>query len=787
MKKKFRPLVILTATLLTIAVLALILIIFGFIYVKKNIDYAADEELFSRATSFESTVFYGRDYSSDEYVPVKAEMAGSLRKTYIPLEKIPKTLIDGFISVEDRGFFEHSGVDYKRTAYAAMNYLFGKEKRFGASTITQQVIKNISGDNEVTVTRKISEILRALHIEKVFSKDEILELYLNIVPMSGNVYGICEASRLFFGKEPSLLTAAECATLIGITNAPTAYSPYGNPEKCLEKRNLVLDTMLSAGVIDEEECQRAKNDPLVVISENKWEDRFDSWFSESVIESVTEDLSKKYKISKSAARMMLLSGGYSVYTTMDVNAQRILEEYFENESRFERAKNIGADYSMVVLDSKNADVIALIGGCGEKHGNRLLNNALVPHIPASALKPLAIYAPLIDEGVINWATVVDDTPISFNEADGELVEYPKNSPDIYDGLITVKDAVRLSKNTVAMKLCKMQGERKTFEFLRNKLGMDSLVYKESKNGRTYSDVGLAPMALGQLTRGVSLSKLTECYTVFASGGVLNNSRNYIKVVDYEGKTVLDNPQKTDRIFSEQTAKIMNRLLCEVVNLGTAKSIKLKEIVDTAGKTGTSSGNKDKTFVGYTPYFTAGIWLGSDKGSVAGLAPTALSAWDEIMNKLHRELIKTGELDSFSTDGLLYLPYCKDSGEIFSENCLYDPRGSRMEYGYFTKENMPSEECRTHVIVGYDSVNKGVSRGRCPDQVLSEVSLIKVSERSFPKDIFVTDAEYVYKDISIYDMIPNSPTLPYFYYTLKEGEYVGKSKSKKQFNSACGEH
>ncbi len=788
MKKRFSILKIISLALVIIALLSVLLLGGAYLYVKKNINYSADEELFRRASAFESTVFYGKDYTGGEdYLPVKAELSGSLRKTYVPLSEVPKELIEGFISVEDHAFFEHSGVDYKRTAYAALNYLFGKEKRFGASTITQQVVKNISGDNEITVSRKLSEILRALHIEKTFEKEEILELYLNIVPMSGNIYGVSEAARLFFGKSISDLTLSECATLIGITNAPTAYSPYRDPKKCLEKRDSVLDIMKREGVITQEECTLAKTSELRVLPEGESEDRIDSWFVEGVIEEVSADLAEKYGISSSAARIMLLSGGYSVYTTMDIRAQGILEEYFENDESFERAKSLGADYSMVVLDSESADMIAVIGSAGKKRGNRLLDNSSVPHIPASALKPLAIYAPLIDEGLINWATVIDDTPISFKETDGEYKAYPKNSPDIYDGLTTVKDAIRLSKNTVSMKLASERTPELIYNFLKTKFKIDTLVYKETKNGRTLTDIGLAPMALGQLTRGISLKKLTECYTVFPSGGMLNNSRNYLYVKDYEGNTVLKNEKNSERIFKAETARIMNKLLSEVVSDGTARSLRLKEIVDTAGKTGTSSGNKDKMFIGYTPYFTAGIWCGSEKSSVSGLAPTPLSLWDEIMGELHNELLRKGELSSFNTEGLIYAPYCRDSGGIYSDNCLYDPRGDRMEYGYFAKDNIPKEDCTAHVLVNYDSLYKGISLGKCPEEYCSKVSLIKIPNRSFPTEIFITDSEYACRDIENSIKLPDSPELPYFYYSLPEGEYSGITNRKRQFNSVCPIH
>ncbi len=788
MKKRYKPLIIVSLTIVIITFLAAVGFGVCYLYVRKNIDYSADEELFRRAGSFESTVFYGRELCGDgSYIPVKAETSGILEKACIELSEIPDTLIKGFIAVEDRGFYEHSGVDYKRTAYAALNYIVGKERRFGASTITQQVIKNISGDNQPTPSRKLSEILRARHIEKIFTKEEILELYLNVIPMGGNIFGVAEASDRFFGKEPKELTASECAVLIGITNAPTAYSPYSNPTKCLEKRNSILNILHSEGVIDDFELAEAKAAPLEVIPEGERQRGLDSWFTETVIDELCRDLSEKYGIKSGAARLMLLGGGYSVYTTMDITAQRILEEYFENDERFRRAEAIGADYSMVVLDSETADLVAIIGSAGKKQGNRLLNNALVPHIPASSLKPIAIYAPLIDENLISWSTVIDDTPIGFTESDEGMRAYPRNSPDVYSGLTTVKDAIRLSKNTVAIKLCRSVGAERVFEILSEKFGIDSLVREEKKNGRTYSDIGLAPMALGQLTRGISLKKLTECYTTFPSDGILHNSRCYTELKDYEGRVVLSPKNNSQKIFSPETARVMNRLLSLVVDEGTASSLRLKEIVDTAGKTGTSSGNRDKIFVGYTPYYTAGIWCGSNSASVFGLAPSVLSVWDEIMIRLHEALLSFDEQKAFKTEGLVYSPYCMDSGEIYSENCLYDPRGTRMEFGWFKKDNAPKGDCSVHVLVSYDQITKGISLGKCPGEDVTKVSLIKAEDRSFPLEVYITDAEFVYKNIKEPGGILKDDDMPYFYHSLPEGEYSGISNKKRQFNRACPNH
>ncbi len=766
---------------------ALVALIFGLlvIFVYRGINFEADERLFESAAGFHSTTFYA-DISEggDSYEPVAIEIGGSMRKLFYSFEEISPYVKEGFVAVEDKIFYEHKGIDLKRTLLAAANYVFKRERVFGASTITQQVVKNISGDNQITLRRKLEEIIRAIHIERKYTKEEILEVYLNVVPMSENIYGVGAASRAYFGKEPSELLPEEAATLIGITNAPTAYNPYINPDACKRKRNIVLSVMRADGVIDEKEYDNAVKAPISVISREDREDRLDSWFIETVIDDVTDDIAKKYEISLSAARMMLLGGGYNVYTTMDLGVQNILEKYFESSENFPQEINNGLNYAMTVTDSENGYLVGIVGRVGKKNGNRLLNQATTPHIPGSVLKPIALYAPLLDEGKIHWATVFDDVPVSFIENDGEYREYPRNSPAVYDGLTTVKDALRSSKNTIAVRLCNLRTPKKIFNSLKNDFGFDTLI--ENENGLT--DIAVAPMALGQLGRGVSLRKLTESYSSLVGDGVWREALSYLYLTDYNGRVIIEKEQGEKRIYKSTTARIMHQMLMTVTEDGTAGKITLKSKLNTAGKTGTSGGNKDKSFIGYTPYYTAGIWCGYDKSdkAIPALSKSHLEIWDEIMLAIHNGLYDE-EIKEFSTDGLYRLPYCKDSGKLYTDTCLFDPRGSREEYGYFTEENAPKGECDRHILCKYDCETKAVACPKCPEENIVTVALLNISDRAFPKEITVTDAEFVYRDIDGYTERPVDYALPYFQYSLPDGVYVGRSKNKKQFNSNCYLH
>lgn len=774
-----------------------LLIIFGvlFIYIDSNIDFSLDEKLFLTSKSGNLTKFYyDSSYGTGEYTPSELCSIAPIgdKKIWYSYEDIGENIKNAYICAEDRRFFKHSGVDYKRTAFALVNYIFHVKSKFGGSTITQQVIKNISGDDNPTLSRKFKEIIRATHIEFSHSKEEIFELYLNIVPMGEGIAGVGLASQYYFGKMPDELTLAEAATLVGITNAPSRYNPHVNSDACLKKRNNILYSMLECGVINEDEYKRESSAQLFVLDKNDDYNQINSWFIETVCDDLCMDLARKNGISSGAARLLIVNGGLSVYTTQNPIIQGELERYFEDASNLPDAVDDGLEYSMVVCDSKSGNLLGIVGGAGKKNANRLINNAMTPHVPASTLKPLALYAPLLNSGRICWSTVFDDVPVSFSKTkDAEYIYYPHNYPDVYDGLTTVSDAIRVSKNTVALRLYNMLGKKNIFEKLKNDFGFDTLVEKKMlENGRILTDIAESPLALGQLTYGISLRKLTESYSVFPNEGELSNGRSYIAVYDSDGKLLLENKPQKKRVYTPETARIMNQLLSLVTESGTAKKITLNRIVDTAGKTGTSAGDKDRLFIGYTPYYTAGIWCGytnQNKG-IGNQNISHIEIWDRVMKSVHELTVHDYEnIKHFSTEGLEYLSYCKDSGKLYTEKCEFDPRYDRMDFGYFDKNNKPEDFCDKHILCLYDSVTNALACPDCPEENLKIIALLDIPDRSFPIEIYVTDAQYVWRKISEDTKLGDSFDMPYFVFSLDEDEYVGKSKGKKQYNSYCYLH
>ena len=683
----------LTVAVFVISLLVSLALCGAVMYARKNIDYNLDEMLFQKAKE-EHTVYYYSYNSDGELEQVYKDLRASARE-WTDFEDISDNLKKGFIAVEDREFYNHKGVNYKRTIWAVLNHFLKLRKSFGASTITQQVVKNISGDNETSIQRKAKEIFRAFNLERYHSKDDIFELYLNIIPMSGNIYGVGAASELYFGKHPNDLSLAEAATLIGITNAPTKYNPYNNPEACIDKRNRVLYAMLDVGVITNEEYDSAIATPLK-LAENTDAYGITPWFVETANADILNDISNKYGLSHTAAKMMLY--GSKIILTMNSQIQEILEDYFYDTSNLSEKVKDGLNYSMVVTDPYNGDLLGIIGNCGKKNANLLFNYATSAVTPGSVLKPLALYAPLIEEGKITWSTMIEDAPVRYIDENG--VPYPKNSPDIYDGWIDINEALKKSKNTVAVKMLEMLGQEKVFDHLENTYGFNTLIERETTdNGSVITDIGESPLALGQLSYGIPLRRITEAYGAFANDGVLCMGRSYIAVYDRDGNTIVNREIASKRIYSEETAQIMNQMLSNVVSDGTARQITLKENVDTAGKTGTSGNDKDRLFVGYTPYFVGGIWSGYGKSnqSVGYNNPNHLQIWDEVMKRIHEELVFNGydeNLKSFNADKLLIAPYCSKSGGTPTEWCELDDDTS-IKFGYFKRTEAEREECNYH--------------------------------------------------------------------------------------------
>ena len=726
---------VLKRTILFTALVAVILITGFCFYVYTHIDRDLDESLFKFNGQSSVTKIYYYDYEDrenriGEAVELVDEELFLHRSDWVSVYDMPSNLKNAFIAIEDKRFFEHKGVDWLRSAKAIMNYFFKFDKEgYGGSTITQQLIKNVTGENEATPKRKLQEILRALSLEKRLSKNEILESYLNIVYMSQNCYGVSSAANLYFGKKLDDLTLAECATLASIVQNPSKYDPYKNLTNNEKRRNVVLSQMLEQGLISEADYKEAKSENVAIkedVAENRTSGIY-SWYTEALIEDVCRELARRYDIKKEAARKLIIKGGFNIYSVMNPGLQGALEDVYEHYGAYLNHQNgIYPQSSCVIIDPNTSDVLALVGGIGKKTSNLVFNRATsAKRPPGSVLKPLSVYSVGIEEDIFNYSTVYDDTPAEIKNG----VYWPKNSPDRYRGLVPLCYAVEHSINTVAVKALRDVGADLSIDYL-----------KKFKISTVNEDKNDASLALGQLTYGESLLNVTNAYTTFANGGTISSPKTFLLVTDSVGREILKNEDSKERVISKESAYIMTMMLKGVVENGTASFLKLKNTIPTAGKTGTSSNNEDKWFVGYTPYYVCGVWTGFDNPASMSYAQNpSCVIFDAVMERAHRGL----ELDKdfLSPPDIVEEEFCFDSGMLPKQDCLADERENRINIGYYKYGAEPREHCDKHEMVNVDSETGLVVSRYLPFWKRRRVGLINY-ERPLQEGIYVLDEKYL---------------------------------------------
>lgn len=771
------------AFLCVMTVLMLLLMIgtvfIGF-YVKANFHTELSEDFFRLsavgiAPRFYAYRFSDRENRVGERYEVKVGMFDGVFSERIEALEIPQMLSDAFIAIEDKRFYEHRGVDWYRTFAAGLNSIFGFSDSFGASTITQQLIKNVTGEAQVTWQRKLQEILYALDLERVMDKSEIMEWYLNVIPFSDGCVGIAQAADHFFSKTPQELTLAECASLAAITNLPSYYNPIRYPQHNMERRNLILVQMREQGMISEETCAAALETPIELsVRERDAEDGINSWYADMVIEDVVSDLMAEYGMSRSAASQLLWSGGLQIEMSLDEEVQKTVEEYYRNAVRMpQNAQGISAQSALIVMDPRTGDILGVAGAVGKKNGNRMQNFAtqtLRP--PGSTIKPLSVYAPALEEGLIRWGSVYDDVPVRFEG--NSHTAWPKNANGVYRGLTNIPYAVAHSTNTVAVRVLQELGTETAFKWAKERFHLSSL----RKDGQA-NDSDLAALALGQLNYGVTLRELTAAYTVFVDEGIYHAYRSYFRVTDAEGRILLSTTAANERVISTENAAIMTKLLQGVVRNGTSSTITLERLTECAGKTGTTNADGDRWFIGFTPELLCGVWCGYEYPEPLVGKNLCTNIWDHVMTQLVQK--KGGKTRFDLPSNIVRVSYCKDSGGLLGEACVRDARSSREEVGYFLKGTEPKVLCDRHVMCDYDSVCGGVSHGDCDHSHLQKVGLIRI-ERHFPVQVLVNDAQYVYRNSPAHLPVNPDPKQAYFAHALKD--FCGISYVERQYNRSC---
>ncbi len=651
-----------------------------------------DIDIDTLTLNYSSQVFYTDEETGE--LRELVNLSSVENRVWVDIGDIPENLQKAIVSIEDERFYEHKGFDIKRTAKAFFVYVYNKVTKkpttFGGSTITQQLVKNLTNQKQKTAARKIQEISRAVNLEKKLSKAQILELYLNSIYLSQGCNGVQTASRTFFGKDVSELNLAECASIAGITQYPTLYDPILNPEKNKEKQEVVLKKMLELGKITQEEFDEAINfelkfaiDEESVTSNGK----INSYFVDQIISEVKADLIKK-GYTEALASKMLYTGGLKIYSTYNPRVQKALEEVYINTANFPNAGGEnGAQSAMVVLDPYTGGIRGIVGGIGKKSGNLVLNRASgTLRQPGSTIKPIAVYAPAIEHGIINAADVYSDKKLSYGEWS------PQNYDKRFWGPVSVRYALKKSLNTIPVQILEELGPDVSFNHLVNNLKFTSLVRSEERGGKVYSDIGLSQLALGGLTDGISLTELAAAYTPFVNRGMHASPVSYMKVEDFDGNELLSNASNVSIALSEETAYITAQMLREVMTSGTGASASFSSSYFTGGKTGTTDSNNDRWFVGFTPYYVCAAWYGYDvPRTIPASGNPCLSVWKKVMTSIHSGL-PAKQLER--PDGVISVSYCTASGRLKGDKCPDEDITSF----WFTKNNRPGSACNyTHTL------------------------------------------------------------------------------------------
>ncbi len=589
-------------------------------------------------------------------------LAGKQNRIWVDYEDIPWYMEKALVAIEDKRFYEHKGVDWYRTAGAFVEMFATMQNNYGGSTITQQLIKNLTGKDEVTVMRKLTEIFGALELEKKYDKQEVVEWYLNAVYFGEGCYGVQTAAHTYFGKDVSELTLAQCASIVGITNLPTYYDPFYSQENNRARRETILREMYEQGYIDynmyREAVEEDVESTFIRTPEQEYEQTIYTYYEEVVIEDVINDLMERKGCNRTAATQLLYNGGYQIYCCLDPNIQACIDNIYTDLDALPRTAANGKQLQsgIVIMDPYTGCVLGLSGGVGEKNANFVLNRATgTQRSPGSSFKPIASYVPAVDLGYITPTTLVNDSPyISLSGTSW----YPSNDGGGNIGIVTIKQALQYSLNTVAAQIVDKIGPSTSYNYLTTKLGVTSLVP---------DDEAYAPMALGQLTNGITVREMAAAYCAFVNDGTFSYSRTYTLVTDSMGNIVIDNQQETIAAFKPNTAHVMTYMLQNAVENGTGTEAALWTM-PVAGKTGTSTDYKDRWFVGCTPYYVAAVWTGYDQPAYVGASGNpAARIWKSVMRPIHEGL----DWVSFP------YPYIGDNTGIFD---IYEDTPDTGEYG-----------------------------------------------------------------------------------------------------------
>ncbi|MEG2711426.1 MAG: PBP1A family penicillin-binding protein [Clostridia bacterium] len=670
-----------------------------------------------------STFFY--DINGNQMATIYDE-----NRVVVKYSDLPKHMVDALVSLEDERFFTHNGIDIKRTGAAVFSYVLngGNSSVGGGSTITQQLVKNISGDNEKDWTRKIREWYRAIMLESKLSKEQILETYLNTIYMGDGAYGIEVAAQNYFAKPVKDVNIAEAACLAAIIQTPEGYNPYKGEKargKLLDRQKIALSQMKKLGKIDEEQYNQALAYKLEFKKSSNMQTKVNSYFLDEVIESAAREIQAKQNCSYAMAKKKIYGSGYKIYTTMDPAVQQVIDDVYADKSIFYVSRKYGVmmQSSLVIYDYHTGNVVGMAGGAtGTKTGDFQLNRATqLPRQPGSSIKPLAAYGPAFEKGTLTPSRTIVDEKININGWS------PKNWYGYFYGKVTVRKAVEQSMNIPAVKAVQSVGIDYSYKFLKN-FGFKSIVPE---------DKYYPSLALGGLTHGVTTYEMAAAYGAIANGGIYMKPKVFTKIVDRNGKEVLNVNSDCKQVMKEETAYQLTDVLQSVVKNGSGMGARLGKM-PTCGKTGTTDNDQDRWFCGYTPYYSAACWIGfDDQGRpIDRSSYPNIILWKNVMSRIHKGLpIK----EFASPTGLFKTNICKESGMLPTEACT--AAGSVVS-DMFASSTAPTETCTKHRFV----------------EVCSETNKLPSKYCTSLKKIVVTDETDIKESCTLH-MTPPAPVIP----------------------------
>lgn len=651
-----------------------------------------------------------------------AELSKDEKRKVITIDEMNKYLPKAFVAIEDERFYEHHGVDLKRTTAATVNYIFkGGSSSFGGSTITQQLVKNLTQDKDragiAGILRKVKEMSKAYQVEQMLTKEQILELYLNLIGLGGQAYGVETSSQLYFSKSAKELSLAECAYLAGINNSPSLYKPFSDSQeqkdKITKRTQTVLAKMHELGYIESDEeynnAMKEVENGLEFKKGNINSNSGHSYHTIAALQQAKQDLMKKNGWSAEMAEIQLYTKGYKIYTTQDSTVQTTMEEEFKKDkyivkSRKNKDEDTGeykhSQAAMVIINHTTGQVVGTVGGLGDDAFTYGLNRATQSkRQTGSSMKPLAVIAPAVEEKIITAATVYDDCETSFGNYK------PKNYYSGYKGISTVRDAIEISQNIIPLKIMAELTPQKSIGYLK-KMGISSMV--TSQDNKSANDENLS-MALGGLTNGVSPLEMAAAYATIANGGEYIEPIFYTKIEDKSGNVVIEKEQKKERVLSEQAAYVTKSILNQPVvgSKGTATYCAISGM-DVCAKTGTTNDDYDRWLCEFTPYYTAATWYGYDdqeevhysSGNPAGKISAA------VFKEIHKGL----EGKSFKEPtGIVTATICKDTGLLPSAGC------TNTITEIFIKGTVPTDTCTVGTVIQICKETNKIATEFCPEK------------------------------------------------------------------------